>query len=80
MKQTRRGKSRGHRSNFTLLHVEFNRIAGKILKREFYETLDQHSTWLLDIFRARTGVAGQLLMNLLKQQSYQSQLKLNFGA
>ena len=47
--------------------MEFNRIAGKNLKREFYETLDQHSTCLLDIFRAKKGVAGQLLMNLLKQ-------------
>ncbi|XP_067295724.1 sterile alpha motif domain-containing protein 3-like isoform X2 [Pseudorasbora parva] len=49
------------------IYMEFNRIAGKNLKKEFYETLDRHSACLLDIFRAKKGVAGQLLMNLLKQ-------------
>ncbi|XP_050956917.1 uncharacterized protein LOC127157699 isoform X2 [Labeo rohita] len=49
------------------IYMEFNRIAGKNLKKEFYESLDRHSTCLLDIFRAKKGVAGQLLMDLLKQ-------------
>ncbi|KAI2667679.1 Branched-chain amino acid aminotransferase 1, mitochondrial [Labeo rohita] len=49
------------------IYMEFNRIAGKNLKKEFYESLDRHSTCLLDIFRAKNGVAGQLLMDLLKQ-------------
>ncbi|RXN06115.1 sterile alpha motif domain-containing 3-like isoform X1 [Labeo rohita] len=42
-----------------LIYMEFNRIAGKNLKKEFYESLDRHSTCLLDIFRAKKGVAGQ---------------------
>ncbi|RXN30823.1 sterile alpha motif domain-containing 3-like isoform X1 [Labeo rohita] len=47
--------------------LEFNRIVGKNLKQEFYESIDQHSHHLIEIFRSKRGNVGQLLTQLLQQ-------------
>ncbi|XP_028856475.1 uncharacterized protein LOC114802036 isoform X2 [Denticeps clupeoides] len=51
--------------------LEFNRIVGKNLKQEFYESIDQHSRHLIEIFRSKRGNVGQLLTQLLQQTKTQ---------
>ncbi|XP_037637667.1 uncharacterized protein LOC119495352 [Sebastes umbrosus] len=47
--------------------MEFNRIVGKNLKQEFYESIDRHSFCLIEIFRSKSGNVGQQLTQLLQQ-------------
>lgn len=47
--------------------LEFNRIVGKNLKQEFYESIDRHSPRLVEIFRSKRGNVGQLLTQLSQQ-------------
>nr|XP_020477629.1 uncharacterized protein LOC109972814 [Monopterus albus] len=47
--------------------MEFNRIVVKNLKQEFYDSIDQHSLRLIEIFQSRRGNVGQLLTPLLQQ-------------
>ncbi|KAJ8333720.1 hypothetical protein SKAU_G00413300 [Synaphobranchus kaupii] len=47
--------------------MEFNRIVGKNLKQEFYESIDRHSPRLVEIFRSKRGNVGQLLTQLSQQ-------------
>ncbi|KAK1883157.1 NADH-ubiquinone oxidoreductase chain 3, partial [Dissostichus eleginoides] len=44
--------------------MEFNRIVGKNLKLEFFESMDRHSPRLIEIFRSKRGNVGQLLTQL----------------
>lgn len=47
--------------------MEFNRIVGKNLKLEFFESIDRHTLRLVEIFRSKRGNVGQLLTQLLQQ-------------
>ncbi|KAK5603697.1 hypothetical protein CRENBAI_002300 [Crenichthys baileyi] len=47
--------------------MEFNRIVGKNLKQEFYESIDRHSPRLREIFRSKRGNVGQMLTQLSQQ-------------
>lgn len=47
--------------------MEFSRIVGKNLKMEFYESLDEQSPRLLELFRTKRGNVGQLLTQLSQQ-------------
>ncbi|XP_030580944.1 uncharacterized protein LOC115777240 [Archocentrus centrarchus] len=47
--------------------MEFNRIVGKNLKQEFYESVDRHSPRLIEIFRSKRGNIGQMLTQLSQQ-------------
>ncbi|XP_060771467.1 uncharacterized protein LOC132882224 isoform X2 [Neoarius graeffei] len=38
--------------------MEFNRIVGKNLKQEFYESIDRHSPRLIEIFQSKMGTLG----------------------
>ncbi|XP_013855882.1 uncharacterized protein LOC106511682 [Austrofundulus limnaeus] len=49
------------------IFMEFSRIVGKNLKQEFYQAIDRHSPRLIEIFRAKTGNAGQMLTQLSQQ-------------
>ncbi|XP_062846517.1 uncharacterized protein LOC134307500 [Trichomycterus rosablanca] len=49
------------------VYMEFNRIVGKNLKQEFYESIDQHSLRLIEIFQSKRGNIGQLLSQLSQQ-------------
>lgn len=42
-------------------------MAGKSLKQEFYEALDHHSPRLMEIFKAKRGLTGQVLAELMRQ-------------
>ncbi|KAG9276088.1 hypothetical protein AMEX_G8354 [Astyanax mexicanus] len=47
--------------------MEFNRIVGKNLKQEFYDSIDRHSLCLIEIFQSKRGNIGQLLAQLSQQ-------------
>ncbi|CAL9687433.1 unnamed protein product [Knipowitschia caucasica] len=47
--------------------MEFNRIVGKNLKKEFYGNIDKHSSCLIDILRSKRGNIGHVLTELLQQ-------------
>uniref|UniRef100_A0A8C6S8N1 Uncharacterized protein n=1 Tax=Neogobius melanostomus TaxID=47308 RepID=A0A8C6S8N1_9GOBI len=47
--------------------LEFKRIVGKDLQQEFYSALDDHTTRLMDIFKAKRGNVGEHLAQLLLQ-------------
>ncbi|XP_056102188.1 uncharacterized protein LOC130100539 isoform X1 [Rhinichthys klamathensis goyatoka] len=49
------------------VYQEFNRVVGKNLKQEFYGSLDRHCPQLIQIFRSKRGLAGQILSDLLQQ-------------
>jgi len=42
-------------------------VVGKNLKQEFYGSLDRHCPQLIQIFRSKRGLAGQILSDLLQQ-------------
>lgn len=46
---------------------EFNRVVGKNLKENFFDALDHFSRSLMDLFRKKKGLTGQLLAELLHQ-------------
>ncbi|KAJ8396469.1 hypothetical protein AAFF_G00017750 [Aldrovandia affinis] len=52
---------------YVLVYLEFNRVVGKNLKQEFYEALDRHCPQIMEIFRVKRGLTGQLLADLLRQ-------------
>ncbi|XP_062847619.1 uncharacterized protein LOC134310032 [Trichomycterus rosablanca] len=52
---------------FWHVYMEFNRVVGKNLKQEFYESIDQHSLRLIEIFQSKRGNIGQLLSQLSQQ-------------
>ncbi|XP_030578859.1 uncharacterized protein LOC115775464 [Archocentrus centrarchus] len=47
--------------------LEFSRVVGKSLRQEFYEALDHHSPRLMEIFKAKRGLTGQVLADLMRQ-------------
>ncbi|MEQ2174945.1 hypothetical protein GOODEAATRI_012982, partial [Goodea atripinnis] len=47
--------------------LEFSRVVGKSLKQEFYEALDHHSPRLMEIFKTKRGLTGQVLADLMQQ-------------
>ncbi|XP_074525201.1 uncharacterized protein LOC141789602 [Halichoeres trimaculatus] len=47
--------------------LEFSKVAGKSLKQEFYEAFDHHSPRLMEVFKAKRGVTGQVLADLMQQ-------------
>ncbi|GAA6077970.1 uncharacterized protein LOC113645414 isoform X1, partial [Tachysurus ichikawai] len=49
------------------VYQEFSQVVGKNLKQEFYGSLDRHCPQLIQIFRSKRGLAGQILSNLLQQ-------------
>lgn len=49
------------------VYQEFNRVVGKNLKQEFYGSLDRHCPQLIQMFRSKRGLAGQILSDLLQQ-------------
>lgn len=48
---------------------EFNRVVGKNLRVNFFDALDRFSPSLMDLFRTKKGLAGQLLAELLLCQT-----------
>ena len=42
-------------------------MVGKNLKEDFFESLDRFSPNLMDLFRKKKGLSGQLLTNLIRQ-------------
>lgn len=46
---------------------EFNRVVGKNLRENFFDALDHFSPSLMDLFRKKKGLTGQLLAELLHQ-------------
>ncbi len=54
---------------FYMFHVclEFSRVVGKSLRQDFYEALDRHSPRLIEIFKAKRGLTGQVLADLMRQ-------------
>ncbi|XP_016311982.1 uncharacterized protein LOC107665574 [Sinocyclocheilus anshuiensis] len=49
------------------VYQEFNRVVGKNLTQEFYGSIDRHCPQLIQIFRSKRGLAGQILSNLLQE-------------
>ncbi|XP_066497026.1 sterile alpha motif domain-containing protein 3-like isoform X2 [Hoplias malabaricus] len=49
------------------VYMEFNRIVGRNLKQDFYESIDRHSLRLIEIFQSKRGNIGQLLTHLSQQ-------------
>ena len=47
--------------------MEFSRIVGKNLKKEFFDAIDRHSPRLVEIFRCKRGIIGQQLTQLLQE-------------
>ncbi|CAL8282880.1 unnamed protein product [Boreogadus saida] len=47
--------------------LEFSRVVGKSLRQELYEALDHHSPRLMEIFKAKRGLTGQVLADLMRQ-------------
>ncbi|KAK0154698.1 hypothetical protein N1851_002991 [Merluccius polli] len=47
--------------------LEFSRVVGKSLRQEFYEALDHHSPRLMEILKAKRGLTGQVLADLMRQ-------------
>ncbi|KAL6469559.1 hypothetical protein MHYP_G00230830 [Metynnis hypsauchen] len=49
------------------VYMEFIRIVGIDLKQYFYEGLDQHNSRLIEVFRTKRGLTGQILSKFLQQ-------------
>ncbi|KAL6488716.1 hypothetical protein MHYP_G00024570 [Metynnis hypsauchen] len=49
------------------VYQEFNRVVGKNLKQEFYDSLDRHCPALVDVMKSKRGLKRQLLDALLRQ-------------
>ncbi|KTF79519.1 hypothetical protein cypCar_00042888 [Cyprinus carpio] len=49
------------------VYYEFNRVVGKNLRENFFDALVNYSPNLIEIFRKKNGLAGQLLAELLRQ-------------
>ncbi|XP_028970228.2 sterile alpha motif domain-containing protein 3 [Esox lucius] len=49
------------------VYYEFNRVVGKNLRENFFDALDHYSPNLMEIFRKKKGLTGQLLAELLRQ-------------
>ncbi|CAB1454338.1 unnamed protein product [Pleuronectes platessa] len=49
------------------IYMEFRRIVGKDLKKEFFDGIDQHSPRLVEIFRCKRGIIGQQLTQLSQE-------------
>ncbi|GAA6089217.1 uncharacterized protein LOC113645414 isoform X1 [Tachysurus ichikawai] len=49
------------------VYQEFSRVVGKNLKQEFYGSLDCNCPQLIQIFRSKRGLTGQILSDLLQQ-------------
>ncbi|GAA6065574.1 uncharacterized protein LOC113645414 isoform X1 [Tachysurus ichikawai] len=49
------------------VYQEFSQVVGKNLKQDFYGFLDRHCPQLIQIFRSKRGLAGQILSDLLQQ-------------
>ncbi|KAL6486275.1 hypothetical protein MHYP_G00056670 [Metynnis hypsauchen] len=49
------------------VYQEFNRVMGKNLKQEFYDSLDRHCPALVDVMKSKRGLKRQLLDALLRQ-------------
>nr|XP_054598849.1 sterile alpha motif domain-containing protein 3-like [Nothobranchius furzeri] len=47
--------------------LEFSRVVGKSLRKEFYEALDHLCPRLMEIFKAKRGLTGQVLADLMRQ-------------
>lgn len=47
--------------------LELSRVVGKSLKQGFYEALDHHSPRLMEIFKAKRGLTGQVLADPMQQ-------------
>ncbi|XP_047236746.1 uncharacterized protein LOC124877527 isoform X2 [Girardinichthys multiradiatus] len=47
--------------------LEFSRVVGKSLKQEFYEALDHHSPRLMEIFKTKRDLTGQVLADMMQQ-------------
>ncbi|KAJ8007656.1 hypothetical protein DPEC_G00096430 [Dallia pectoralis] len=46
---------------------EFSRVVGKSLQETFFDELDRFSPRLMDVFRKKKGLTGQLLTELIRQ-------------
>ncbi|ROL45333.1 hypothetical protein DPX16_23761 [Anabarilius grahami] len=62
------------------VYQEFNRVVGKNLKQEFYGSLDRHCPQLIQIFRSKRGLAGQILSDLLQQAKTSDLVDMRFVA
>ena len=53
---------------FTMFQVyyEFSRVVGKHLRENFFDALDHFSPSLMDLFRNKRGLTGQVLAELLR--------------
>lgn len=49
------------------VYYEFSRVVGKSLQENFFDELDRFSPRLMDLFRKKKGLTGQLLAELLRQ-------------
>ncbi|XP_060929384.1 uncharacterized protein LOC133003615 isoform X2 [Limanda limanda] len=49
------------------IYMEFRRIVGKDLKKEFFDGIDRHSPRLVEIFRCKRGIIGQQLTQLSQE-------------
>ncbi|KAI4891878.1 hypothetical protein NFI96_012597 [Prochilodus magdalenae] len=50
-----------------MVYLEFNRIIGRNLKDEFFNTLDALCPGLMELFKKKRGLTGQILTDLLQQ-------------
>ena len=48
------------------VHYEFSRVVGKNLRENFFDALDRFSPSLMDLFRNKRGLTGQVLAELLR--------------
>ncbi|KAL7843419.1 hypothetical protein AOLI_G00249310 [Acnodon oligacanthus] len=59
---------RGSRNGWeNQVYMEFTRIVGIDLRQYFYEGLDQHNSRLIEVFRTKRGLTGQILSKFLQQ-------------
>uniref|UniRef100_A0AAR2M274 PB1 domain-containing protein n=1 Tax=Pygocentrus nattereri TaxID=42514 RepID=A0AAR2M274_PYGNA len=49
------------------IYMEFTRIVGIDLKQYFYEGFDQHNSRLVEVFRTKRGLTGQILSKFLQK-------------
>ncbi|KAI4896503.1 hypothetical protein NFI96_008246 [Prochilodus magdalenae] len=50
-----------------MVYLEFNRVIGRNLKDEFFNTLDALCPGLMELFKKKRGLTGQILTDLLQQ-------------
>ena len=58
---------RSHHGVNSFEHEHVSRVLGKSLRQEFYEALDHHSPRLMENFKAKRGLTGQVLADLMRQ-------------